>query len=282
MLRKPPVSLIVLAVLVACFVELPAARPALAQPPPHALGFYLESKPTANAAYQALGDRFVTDGRMAAILSALTTRLQMTRAIPVRLQECSETNAAYFAATHEIVLCYQLFDATKRANEKVFTGKPSAGKPDIRELLPADQIVWMTMNAMLFFAMHEIGHCLIDEFAVKYSGKEEDAVDEFATVMLLAMRQEAAAANGATALDLLTPMVKVRRDLGLEAFWDAHAFGEQRYADIMCLIYGSDPANHGAMVPQQLPSSRALRCPQEYSTKASSWNEKLAPHWRTN
>jgi hypothetical protein len=56
MLRKPPVPLIVLAVLVACFVELPAARPARAQPPPHAPGFYLESKPTANAAYQARPD----------------------------------------------------------------------------------------------------------------------------------------------------------------------------------------------------------------------------------
>ncbi len=58
------------------------------------------------------------------------------------------------------------------------------------------------------------------------------------------------------------PMAKART-AEIEVFWDTHAFGEQRYADIFWTIYGSDLAGHAAMVPVQIPAARAGSCPQE-------------------
>lgn len=269
---KPLYALIALALFLSS-AAVPLSRPALAAPPPP--GFHLEIAPTTNARYRALGDAFVKDGRMRAILALYTDQLVMPRVIPVRLRECGGVaNAFYMPQSHEILLCYELLDAVYRAWEKVFAGDPAVGKPDVRGILPG-LLVARTVNTTLFIAMHEVGHCLIHEFSFGYSGKEEDAVDDFATLAMLAMKQEQVAVDGGVAMALLTPLAKTRT-LGIEVFWDAHAFGEQRYADIFCTIYGSDPAGHAAMVPTQIPAARASTCPKAYAAKSKFWNEKLA------
>jgi hypothetical protein len=264
-----------------CIVGRPGAQAARADlpaaPPP---GFVFEVSPTANARYKALGDAFVNDGRLARVLPAVNATLRMPRNIPVRLSGCGASNAVYDPNTHSIWLCYELFDEIEKGFDAMYAGDPAAGKPDVRPFLPPGLTVAKTMEAMLFIAMHEIGHALIRELQITYSGKEEDTVDEFATVLLLGGKQETIVVNGAISLWLIAPMKKVRKAMGFNAFFDEHAFGEQRYADILCLLYGSNPAEHAAMVPIQLPAARAASCENTYLVKTRFWDEKLAPHRR--
>jgi hypothetical protein len=264
------------------------ATPPPQGPPPApvpATGFYLDAKPPANARQRALGEAFVQDGRIPSILGALTGWIAMPRVIPVHLQTCPQggslpagPNAFYNPNTHEIALCYELFELIYDSYDKLYQGDDHTPgrRGDVRPYLPPGQIVAQTVNSLLFVAMHEVGHALLNEWGSGHSGSQEDAVDEFATFALLAMHKEDAAYNGALAMFLAFPMGKTLAPSG-GAFWDTHGFGEQRYANITCLIYGSAPAGHASMVPMQIPAERAATCPSEYQMKKRYWDDQIRP-----
>jgi hypothetical protein len=127
-----------------------------------------------------------------------------------------------------------------------------------------------------FLLVHEIAHFLIDEKNVPIIGPEENAADYIATLALLreapldpthqnrALRFLVAAAD-AFALAWQTGMTA-----GAEApYWESHGLSIQRYYQVACLLYGSDPAAF-ADVPQiaGLPEERARSCAGEYAQAA--------------
>jgi len=62
-------------------------------------------------------------------------------------------------------------------------------------------------------------------------------------------------------------------------FWDEHAFDGQRFYNILCLIYGSDPTKYADFVTSgNLPKDPAQRCPQEYGKINHAWEKLLQPH----
>jgi hypothetical protein len=124
-----------------------------------------------------------------------------------------------------------------------------------------------------FLLVHEIAHFLIDEKNVPIMGPEENAADYIATLALLreapldptqehrALRFLVAAAD-AFALAWETGVTA-----GAEApYWRQHGLSIQRYYQVACLLYGSDPATF-ARVPQiaGLPDERARSCAGEYA-----------------
>jgi hypothetical protein len=127
-----------------------------------------------------------------------------------------------------------------------------------------------------FLLVHEIAHFLIDEKNVPIIGPEENAADYIATLALLreapldpaqqnrALRFLVAAAD-AFALAWQTGMTA-----GAEApYWESHGLSIQRYYQVACLLYGSDPVAF-AGVPQiaGLPDERARSCAGEYAQAA--------------
>jgi hypothetical protein len=259
-----------------------ASRSALAAPPPTS-GFFFARTPTANARYAELGDAFVKDGRISVFLASLSAWIAMPRAIPVRLQECGQVNAFYDPARHEIQLCYEFFDYLSTALTKNMAGPNNLPVSSVQ----MDIVSAHVNSAMLFFAMHEVGHCLVDEFGLGFPGKEEDVVDEFATFLMLGMKQDVNARLGALALEIALPTVQ------LTQFNDEHEFSEQRSVDIKCVLYGADPAANAGMVTTVVAQSaaggltwnlatfltptRAQRCVREHKHKLKFWSEKLAP-----
>jgi len=64
-------------------------------------------------------------------------------------------------------------------------------------------------------------------------------------------------------------------------FFDEHALDAQRFYNVVCLIYGSDPDRFQTLVGNdRLPESRARRCPAEYSKIAHAWTALLRDHIR--
>lgn len=124
-----------------------------------------------------------------------------------------------------------------------------------------------------FMLVHEIAHFLIDEKNVPILGPEENAADYIATLALLreapldpahenrALRFLAAAAD-AFALAWQTGLTA-----GTDTpYWESHGLSIQRYYQIACLLYGSDPVAF-ASVPQLagLPPERSRSCTSEYA-----------------
>ena len=145
------------------------------------------------------------------------------------------------------------------------------------------ETIQFIMGNMLFVLLHETGHVMITEMGLPVLGREEDAADSFATVMILAMktmftdRVLTAAAQGWFYSD--------RRDRTEHAplvFYDAHSLDRQRAYQIVCLMVGSDPEKFAQLADSTgLPPDRQSTCQGDFSNAEWSWTRLLKDHLRT-
>jgi hypothetical protein len=134
----------------------------------------------------------------------------------------------------------------------------------------------------LFALMHEMAHGLISDLGLPVLGREEDAADAFATVMMLNMKTEFThrvlvnAAKGWMISD------RRSRENGENAiFYDAHGLDLQRAYNIVCLMVGSDPEQFDDLANEvNLPEDRRETCMGDYSNASWSWNKALEPFLR--
>lgn len=205
--------------------------------------------------------------REAKLLEELATELNSILSLPrdigIELGDCDEPNAYYDPDEHRILVCYQLIEMFDQNFAKFIDDD--------------EQVVEATMGATMFTLFHELGHALVHELDLPITGKEEDAVDQLASVVLIAGGKDGAM----MALDGADSFVGQADDSALEdlPFWGEHSLDEQRFYNIVCLVYGSDPDAHDELVSSgDLPEERAERCPDEYAQIARAWERLLAPH----
>ena len=131
------------------------------------------------------------------------------------------------------------------------------------------------MGATMFGFFHEVGHGLIDLLDLPAVGREEDSVDQLATIILIAAGEKGVAQALAGAYWFQQQSKSAHKT----PFWDEHAFDQQRFYNIVCLIFGSDPKKYGDFVQSgTLPRERAMRCPDEYAKIKKAWEKLLQPH----
>ena len=124
-----------------------------------------------------------------------------------------------------------------------------------------------------FLLIHEIAHFLIDEKNIPIIGPEEDAADYIATLALLReapldpTQQHRAHRFLASAADAFAAAWQTGLTVGAEAaYWESHELSIQRYYQIACLLYGSDPVRFADVVQiSGLPEERARDCAAEYA-----------------
>jgi Putative metallopeptidase len=129
--------------------------------------------------------------------------------------------------------------------------------------------------ASTFF--HELGHGLVDAWQIPITGKEEDAVDQLSTLVLIRQSEE----GERMALDAAVSFkLYADRDKGWEhIYWDEHSLDEQRFYDTICLVYGHDPEKYTSLVQDgTLPRERAELCTEDYPKIAKSWESLLKPY----
>jgi hypothetical protein len=131
-------------------------------------------------------------------------------------------------------------------------------------------------DALLFTTLHEVGHALVSVLELPITGREEDAVDQLAALILVDGSDEGdvAAINGVRGL----PDDELLDDL---AFADEHALNGQRFFNVLCLVYGQNPEAHPEWTRDgTLPEERAERCPEEYGQTRAAWQQLLRPYLR--
>lgn len=220
-----------------------------------------------NPEYRELQKVFREERFFEEVVNDLDKTLVLPRNLEVKLQECGEVNAFYDPEDGAVHLCYEMvghfLEIFATEDETDEEAEASAGK---------------AIAAMVFVFYHELGHALIDIYDLPITGREEDAVDQLATVMLLETwdSEDSELAMTASAEWFDSSAAEREEDPDMA---DEHALDEQRYYNLLCWTYGSDPEYFADQIEDwELPEARAERCEEEYQKMSRSWDTLLGPH----
>ncbi|MGW6535140.1 DUF4344 domain-containing metallopeptidase [Streptomyces sp. NPDC055051] len=204
-------------------------------------------------------------------------RIALPHDVPLRAAGCAAPNPYWDKDSGRITYCYGFVPDARR----VFAGLDSEGTPAERTAAVDEDVVGLS-NGVLF---HELGHALIDLYDLPVTGREEDAVDQLA-VLLLASGDERHTDYAISAINAWGAMWQAAEggDPGVAAYSDIHSMDGQRFFNWACWLYGSDPRRFADAVDAEgnpdgvLPRDRAALCPAEFRRIDSSWRTLLGPY----
>lgn len=146
-----------------------------------------------------------------------------------------------------------------------------------------DDLATFVLGNTIFTLFHEFGHALIDKLEIPVLGREEDAVDALAVLLMLPEEDDPVAEE----MILLAAdghlMAYDQEEDDEQAFWDEHSLDLQRYAAINCLVFGSDPEGWAELADLvEMPAEQRERCPGIFDQTQISWDRLLDEHYRTD
>jgi Putative metallopeptidase len=227
--------------------------------------FVVQYEETGNEDYQELEAIFQETRLLEDTIQELNGVFALPADVPVVMRECGEVNAFYDPGTGEISLCYELVEHYSEifmADAETDEEQEAAGVS--------------VASATMFTFFHEMGHALIHIYDLPITGREEDAVDQLAALILLQGGEEgeSAAIDGANSF-----VGEEEAEMDDLAFWDEHSLDDQRFYNIVCWVYGKDPEGYQYLVEDEtLPANRAERCPAEFNRLSRSWESLLDPY----
>ncbi|OLP15507.1 hypothetical protein BST81_25965 [Leptolyngbya sp. 'hensonii'] len=218
-----------------------------------------------NPLYRELNQAIRESKAFETIAVELTKLFKLPTDVTIVFGECGTANAFYVPDKKYLVMCGELMEHF--AN--IFAS----------QVQTEEELGLAIVNTTLFVFFHETGHGLVDIFNLPITGREEDAVDEFSTLLLMEAGEEGEQAVLTAAQWFL---IESSNKTGQEPpFWDEHSLDMQRFYNIACLAYGKNPSKYTPLVEGGvLPESRASRCEREYKKKYASWNSLLEPYMR--
>ena len=259
-----PIPVLIGLAVVAAFLAPWSARAAPEAPsapasPPVRVEYRKPKNPDHEALYAELRDRRVLE-RFEEIFSVF----RLPRTLTLAFAGCDgDSNAWYEPADATVTFCYEYLAEMRR----LAASKPR-GKVSLQEASDGPTV---------FVLLHETGHAIFDLLKVPILGREEDAADTFAAVMLLRAGQEVALHT------LRGAAWAYRTEAGARTpdegdFADIHGLDSQRYYNILCLAYGSDPKFFADAVTEKLlPADRAEGCGDEYRQALFAFQKLILP-----
>ncbi|MGQ4582087.1 DUF4344 domain-containing metallopeptidase [Lysobacter sp. F60174L2] len=193
---------------------------------------------------------------------------------------CGEADAFYLPDRHEVVLCYEMLHALYGQGEHL--AETGGEGFDFGDSTPGQIAIRYVLANVRFIVAHETGHALIDLLDLPVTGRQEDAVDQFATSLMQYIGSDSESPKQIAdnlRMASLWFLSRVDTEFSLDAYADAHSLNLQRYFNLQCLLYGSDPERFADIVARgDLPESRARTCPAEASRASNAWMRLLLPH----
>lgn len=149
------------------------------------------------------------------------------------------------------------------------------------DLDQGDDTALFVVGNTLFAVYHELGHALIDLLELPVIGREEDAADGFAAVMMIPpiadpIRDEliVAVADG---WRLQSDRAGTIGDQG--PLWAEHALDEQRYFAVICWMVGSDQEGFFDLAEELgMPVERIEACAGDFERMRAGWEGLLSDH----
>lgn len=198
------------------------------------------------------------------IADVVNATLNLPRDVPVIFDTCGEPNALFRPDAKDIIMCYEMVGYMV----DLFANEPGATEEEIGEAI---------IGSLGFFLLHEMGHALVNVLDLPITGKEEDAVDDLASLILLAGDGHDLLLAAADSFEAFS--AGLSGNTAELPFWDEHSLSPQRSFTIACLVYGSEPQAYAALVgPNMLPAERAVRCESDFHQKWRAWDRLLTPY----
>ena len=217
--------------------------------------------------YKRIAKSLEESGAYQQLAERLTETYKLPVDLPIRFTELGEENAYFDPNTNEITVGYELIDAYSQIFE-IDKKDPEAYQQEL-------------VDAGYFTVCHEVGHALVALFEIPITGSEEDAVDEFATLLLLKMNDEQAESALISGIEQFSVDAAASESLEDLSFTAEHSFDKQRFYDVLSLVYGSDPDYHSDLISEDyLPEEMAEDSVAEYERKSAVWDRLLAEHLR--
>ena len=212
--------------------------------------------------YDALVAEMTANKVLEDIAEELNATFILPEDIGLRFQECDEDNAYYDPEEKTISLCLEMFEAARELM--------------VDQYETADDLEAAVNGSFLFTVYHEVGHALVDAFDIPITGREEDAVDQLSTWWLIDNDAGDQAAI-AGALSFYTDPESA--ELDESDFSDEHSLNQQRFYNLTCWVYGSNPAEYQSLLEDEwLTPARAEQCEGEFETLNTSWYALLNDH----
>jgi len=143
-----------------------------------------------------------------------------------------------------------------------------------------EELIGVTMDVVLHTLYHEVGHALVYLLDLPITGKEEDAVDSLATILILMTYDEGdeIALSAADSFALLDDKIDEFDEV---EFWDEHSLDAQRFYNTVCLIYGSNPERYQKLITNlEITDDRADLCVEDYSREERAWLKLLNSYFK--
>lgn len=199
-------------------------------------------------------------GLLQDIADALNSVVTLPRDVGLRYAECGEANAYYDTDERHILMCIELMEDIANTLDGQFETE--------------DETAEAAAGAWLAVALHEAGHAMVDVMELPVTGREEDAVDQLAAWLLIES-DDVDSVLGAAA------SYYTEDEADDSDFADEHSLNRQRYFNLVCWAYGSDPENSQELIDSwELPEARAEGCEAEYAQLDRSWSRLLREHLR--
>jgi hypothetical protein len=203
------------------------------------------------------------DNQVLEQLREFLSPFRLPASLTLKLESCGSGNAWYEDRT--VTVCYEYLDSLVRH---------APGTPLAPDVSAADAVVGPTLEVFL----HEMAHAAFELLKIPVLGREEDAADQMAAYMLLNLSKDEArrAVIGTAAMYLREARTFT---VELTGFADGHGTPAQRYYNLLCLAYGSDPVLFADAVEKELlPRHRAEDCAGEYKQVAYAFQTLIGPH----
>jgi hypothetical protein len=214
------------------------------------------------SASKSVSLRADSEAKVRAMVARLNDSINLPVDIQISFEDCHDTEVYYDEQNHHVTICHEWLDqmqhlVSRRNNDKTL----------IRESVE---------SLVVAVFLHESAHALIDILHVPVTGREEDAADQFSTLVLLGQPE------GARKVMQVAHTYKVLSQDSLReppAYWDEHSLDAQRYYDTLCMVYGRDPKQNAKLMNNdRLPDERAEICEKDYQRIETAWKTLLKPY----
>jgi hypothetical protein len=224
-------------------------------------------------------------------LSQFLSPLKLQTQLTLRTRQCDTLNAFYSSTDNSINVCLEYphffndelaafvegklyYDKAKRRWTKTAGDKTVLLKPRI-PMTRTEAAVGDFLGT--FF--HELGHAVFDILEVPVLGREEDAADEFATLIMVQFGPEVARTAIKGTLSEWDLQAQIDAMGGRYPYYDEHSTNLQRLGTYLCIAYGSPEraAFQDIMDLGVIPRARLETCESQYRQAADAFVATIMP-----
>jgi hypothetical protein len=139
------------------------------------------------------------------------------------------------------------------------------------------------MHDAVFTVYHEIGHMMVDQFDLPVLGKEEDAADALAVILILNDKTDKIESYN-TLIDssdgwYFNALRSTGEGVEGLSYYDDHSLSIQRAYAMACMMVGADPEGYAQIAEAyEFDQDTQENCASTYEQTYNSWMGLLNPH----